>query len=150
MFFLLLPGKFSLHPLSTFLWKNIKMSQTTEKWVKKWKSVIFVAMSPSGNKSITSPKQSHLSKESEMLDCQRAQTSEDAGSNNKCKSNWTFSSFFLPKDSYSIYYVLAFLNPLLILLCLSQISSFLHNAAAPLVMLAKLMFFSSCWFWFSS
>lgn len=55
------------------------MSKTTEKWVKNKKKVILVARSPSRNKSITSPKQSHLSKESEMLDCQRAQTSEDAG-----------------------------------------------------------------------
>lgn len=38
------------------------------------KRVILVAKSPSGNKSNTFPKQSHLSKESGMLDCQNAQT----------------------------------------------------------------------------
>lgn len=45
--------------------------------------VILVAKSPSGNRSILFPEQSDLSKESEMLDCQRAQTSEDEGPNSK-------------------------------------------------------------------
>lgn len=35
-----------------------------------------MAKSPSRNKTITFPKQSHLSKENEMSDCQRAQTPE--------------------------------------------------------------------------
>lgn len=62
-----------------------------------------MAKSSSRNKTLTFPKQSHLSKESEMSDCRGAQTPEMQFQIARESKTGPLAPFFLPKDRYSIY-----------------------------------------------